>query len=300
MKNKYVLWCVIGVLLSIFVGLITYYFNSPRLPKEIVKVDKEKEKDIDIDNGKEKEKEGDINENDESKVKEKTYYFDGWKDKQRKRVLAVIIDNAVEARPQAGLDQADVVMEFPVEGGLTRFVAIISNDNVNLIGPVRSARPYFIEVGEEYRGILVHAGGSNESIRILENDTMDHLDEIYGNFKVKTAFWRIPDRAMPHNLYTTSDTLRRTSKNLSFDNLLMQPPYRKLYIEDKEDKEVKGEKIHDINIYYSNKNCTASFVFDEGIRAFKRFTADKPHTNPFGQQLITPNVVVQYVSCSYL
>ncbi len=56
----------------------------------------------------------------------------------------VILDNTVYGRPQAGLEKADVIVEFPVEGGLTRLAAIISTDNLDLLGPIRSARSYLL------------------------------------------------------------------------------------------------------------------------------------------------------------
>ncbi|WMT41729.1 DUF3048 domain-containing protein [Paenibacillus sp. D2_2] len=74
------------------------------------------------------------------------------------RPLAIMVNNAPQARPQSGLGEADIVYEVLAEGGVTRLVAIYqSGGNVAKIGPIRSIRPYLIELGESYHGITVHA-----------------------------------------------------------------------------------------------------------------------------------------------
>src|SRR5215831_3297358 len=65
-------------------------------------------------------------------------------------VLAVKIDNIVHARPQTGLTRADIVYVLPVEGGLSRFLAVYSSDNPSVIGPVRSAREDDLELLRQF------------------------------------------------------------------------------------------------------------------------------------------------------
>lgn len=78
-----------------------------------------------------------------------------------RRPLAVMINNAPAARPQSGLSSADIILEVLAEGGITRFIAIFQSEGAaETVGPVRSIRPYLIELGESYDGVLVHAGGS--------------------------------------------------------------------------------------------------------------------------------------------
>ncbi|MEI6156728.1 MAG: DUF3048 domain-containing protein, partial [Atribacterota bacterium] len=61
-----------------------------------------------------------------------------------KRPISIIIENAPQARPQSGLSKADIVYEIMAEGGITRFLAIFGEENADNVGPVRSARPYFV------------------------------------------------------------------------------------------------------------------------------------------------------------
>lgn len=75
------------------------------------------------------------------------------------RPLAIMINNAPAARPQAGLSEADMVYEVLAEGGITRLVAFFQSHGGNVkIGPVRSIRPYLIELGETYGALPIHAG----------------------------------------------------------------------------------------------------------------------------------------------
>ncbi|MDD2211558.1 MAG: DUF3048 domain-containing protein [Clostridia bacterium] len=277
MKKKYVLWGFLVFLLSIVVGAMTFCLVRPYFLGEKALYSERKD-------------------NDKTMKEEDTYFFAGWQDKPRQRALAVIIDNAEKARPQAGLERADVIVEFPVEGGLTRFLAIICNDDMDLIGPIRSARPYFIDLANEYKGILIHAGGSAEALKILQKESTDHLDEINGGVLIASAFWRIPARLKPHNLFTSSDVLRHTVKKLNV-NFSSLPPQRPLL---PFGAEVAGKKAEELIIFYAHKSSLARFSFDEEKGVFRRFTTDnKPHLTSLGEQLQAANVIVQVVPYCY-
>lgn len=80
----------------------------------------------------------------------------------KKRPLAVMIENHQESRPQSGLTSADVVYEAVAEGGITRFMAVyLCNPADVLVGPVRSARTYFLDWLSEYNALYSHVGGAN-------------------------------------------------------------------------------------------------------------------------------------------
>lgn len=115
----------------------------------------------------------------------------------------VLIENSQEARPQAGLDAADLVFEAEAEGGITRFLAAFYRQAAGKVGPVRSARYYFLHLVKPYGGPLAHAGGNPDALAMLAADrSYQDMDEIYG---AGAWFWRAPDRRAPHNLYTSTD-----------------------------------------------------------------------------------------------
>ncbi len=123
---------------------------------------------------------------------------------------AVMIDNQIDARPWSGVSQAQLVIEAPVEGGITRLMAFYdATTTVPMIGPVRSARPYFVEWAEGWNAMYVHVGGSNEAlvkIRALGSKFHDLNEMAYGRF-----FWKDRSRRAPHSTYTKSDSLTEAS-----------------------------------------------------------------------------------------
>lgn len=110
-------------------------------------------------------------------------------------VLAVKIENTAAARPQAGLDQADIVYEELVEGGVTRFLALFQSEVPEVVGPVRSARLVDVDVLPAYHGILAYSGARDEVTSALRNAGIALLVDDGGD-----AFYREPGRSRSHDL----------------------------------------------------------------------------------------------------
>lgn len=124
----------------------------------------------------------------------------------RTRPLAVMIDNHPDARPQSGVAVADVVWEVPVEGGLTRNMLVFRSAEAAEVGPVRSARPYFLRWAREFDAIYAHVGGSDEALRELASEALG-LDDA-NEFRYGSSFRRDGRRSAPHNTYTSTEALR--------------------------------------------------------------------------------------------
>lgn len=120
--------------------------------------------------------------------------------------FAVMIDNHVDARPESGLASANLVIEAPVEGGLTRYMAVFdATSTADQIGPVRSARPYFIDLADALGAVYAHVGGSPDALEQIKHDTkFKNVDEYFSG----KYFWRSAKRYPPHNAYTRMDLLR--------------------------------------------------------------------------------------------
>ena len=114
--------------------------------------------------------------------------------------FAVMVENSPDAWPLAGLAKANLVIEAPVEGSITRFLAVIdATTTVDQIGPVRSARPYFVDFANGLQAVYAHVGGSPEALSLIHVlSSFRNLDE----FSSGKYFWRSSKRAMPHNTYT--------------------------------------------------------------------------------------------------
>lgn len=133
--------------------------------------------------------------------------------------VIVMVDNFPKARPQIGLDKADLVYEVLAEGGITRFMALYYSEAAEKIGPVRSARYYFAQLARGYDSPLAHAGGSAEALALIVEIKLKDLDEIYNS---GGYFWRDSKRKMPHNLYTSTSQLVKGAKAKGYT--LVKPP----------------------------------------------------------------------------
>ena len=119
----------------------------------------------------------------------------------------VQIENSILARPQAGLQQADLVYEYLAEGGITRMTVIyFKPSGSQRIEPVRSARPVTIKLWHAYHGVVFFSGANQHVLDAIAQQQIPALTEgsdggIY--------FSRDPSRRAPHNLYTDGDRLRQ-------------------------------------------------------------------------------------------
>ncbi len=115
--------------------------------------------------------------------------------------LAVKIDNYPDARPQSGLDQADIVFDEPVEGGITRFAAVFQCQSPALIGPIRSARAVDLPIMDQLsKPILVHVGGINPVLSMLNSGNLSDFDLRTHGAVIK----RVPGRVAPYSTYISA------------------------------------------------------------------------------------------------
>lgn len=117
-------------------------------------------------------------------------------------LVTMMIDNFSLARPQhTGIRSASIVYESLVEGGITRLMLVMPYQDLEKVGPIRSARDYFVDYAEEYGGIYVHAGGSPTALeRLAASERVWNMDEDdrEGN---NTYSFRDTAFAAPHNLF---------------------------------------------------------------------------------------------------
>ena len=121
-------------------------------------------------------------------------------------VLAVKIDNLAPARPQTGLTGADIVYVLPVEGGLSRFLAVFSSRFPPIIGPVRSAREDDLELLRQF-GLpaFAYSGAQPQLLPVVERART--VDLYAGRAWVSGGYFRDPRRIAPHNLYARTSRL---------------------------------------------------------------------------------------------
>ena len=125
--------------------------------------------------------------------------------------IAVMVENSTDAWPLSGVSKARVVYEAPVEGDIPRFMLLFEKrDAVEKVGPVRSARPYFLDWLREYPGAMyMHVGGSPEALAQIESSDVFNLNEFFRSW----YYWRSTDRGAPHNVYTSSELWQKAWKD---------------------------------------------------------------------------------------
>jgi hypothetical protein len=126
-------------------------------------------------------------------------------------VLAVKIDNIVTARPQTGLQSADIVYVLPVEGGLTRFLAVFSSHIPSVVGPVRSAREDDLNVLAQFgRPAFAWSGATPHLVPFIERANIADLYALQVG-----GYYRISSRVAPENLYADPRTLLKEAPTAS-------------------------------------------------------------------------------------
>lgn len=207
----------------------------------------------------------------------------------RTRPYAVMIDNVGDAKPQSGLDKAYLTYEIVVEGGLTRLMAVFKDVDVSEIGPVRSARHYFIDYALENDAIFVHHGRSPQALkRISEYD----VDDLEGLYNPSNMFWRDNNRYAPHNSYTSTSGIKKAisdkeiEKN-SDDWLLLNYSVKEIDLSKKEN----AKKADKIIINFSNSSYT-TLEYDKDKKVYNRSENGKPHMDKNGTQYTTKNIII--------
>lgn len=206
--------------------------------------------------------------------------------------IAVMIDNHAASRPQVGLQKASVVYEALAEGGIPRFMAVFAQPNVGLIGPVRSARPYFVRYAAEYRAAFAHAGGSPDAINLLRSLRMPNFEGIKG--KTAQYFYRYGGNGV-HNLFTNSKLLARALKAAKYDRF--KPTYRPWKFQSDPPLAERRKGKHGVTIDLgAGAPYRIRYDYDRVRNIYRRSTGGRPHLDRVTRkQLYAKNVVLLLV-----
>lgn len=198
--------------------------------------------------------------------------------------IMVMIENHPDARAQqSGLDKASIVFEALAEGGITRFLAIFSPSDIEKIGPVRSARPYFVDWAEEFGGIYVHAGGSDPAFAQIARSKK--ILDINENDK---EFWRDKDYLRPHNLFSNMSKILAFQKEQKWKT---EMPNEYIQFDLELPSEGKRRKIQELTLHFSTASYTVKYVYSELEDKFKRYHGTKSH-----HDIKVDNIIVLFTS----
>ena len=205
------------------------------------------------------------------------------------RPIAVMIDNHNGAWPQAGLNQAYMVYEIIVEGGETRLMALFKGVNLDKIGPVRSARHYFLDYAMENDAIYVHFGQSPQA----ESDiTRFSIHDINGISEDGTTFWRVKDKYAPHNAVTNTEKILQSAKNKNYRTTSNNESVLN-YVADEVNLQ-DGESAETITIPHSQLQ-TVRYEYDSENKVYVRYARNTKQTDwESGDNVTAKNIIITF------
>ncbi len=211
------------------------------------------------------------------------------------KLIGVIIENHPDARPQHGLSKAEIVYDFEVESNLTRFLGLFYDTEADLIGPIRSARPYIIDTVMEYDGLLVRFGGSEDA----DFDALAYgIDEINGMNLSGPEIWRDNSfgREAPHDAYSSTDVIKAYIDKRDLNKTEAQPPFTI----NSQFTELDGEEALSLYLEFSGAS-TVLYQYDEKTKSYDRFADGEPMIDQLNDKIISPsNLILQLVPAGYM
>jgi len=209
----------------------------------------------------------------------------------KRPITAIMIENSPEARPQSGLKQGGVIYEAIAEGGITRFVVLYQESRPQLIGPVRSVRPYYVEWASAYDPAVAHVGGSQRALSMIRggNYGLD-MDQFFN----ASTYWRSTDRVAPHNVYTSFDKLDalRTAKGKTSSTFESSPRKDELTPAKITAAREKGTvAANSLSLDISSGQFHVEYAYQADTNTYKRSQGGVEHLDR-EDGLIAPKVVV--------
>lgn len=219
-----------------------------------------------------------------------------------RRPVAVMINNIKKALPQSGIGQADVIYETLAEGNITRLLAVFQDFDAEKIGPVRSARHYYLNFAFDHDAIYVHYGQSPQAdtaIKQLKADAINglsYLDNIMA--------WRDPVRLKQkgmyeHSLYTNAERLMKTWDTVKYRKA-HQENWQPMLTFSEEEWTPAGQTADTVLLPFAN-TLTNEFHYDKETKLYKRVQYNQPHIDELtNEQLQTKNIIVQYTKITLI
>jgi hypothetical protein len=206
-------------------------------------------------------------------------------------VLIVKIDNAPKARPQAGINDADVVVEEGVEGGVTRFATLFHSKDAASVGPVRSARSTDLLFAQQLGRPLFSYSGANDVFAALIRKA-PLVDVGVGRFPA--IYRRQAGRPSPYNLFSETSAMFASAP----DEKTPPAPLFSSRAAGEAPPEAGSEPAPRVQaVWKLNITTTVVFAWDDASKAFRRSTDGQPHLDAAGTQVAPENVVFQV--CGY-
>ena len=168
-------------------------------------------------------------------------------DSMDNRPILATISNIPAARPQSGLSDADQIYEFLAEGQVTRYAALFQSKVPDQIGPIRSARDYFVHLAEGMDAFYIAHGYSPDAKKLLDDRVVDYINGIHHD---GTLFERSADRRAPHNSYISKEHIAEAFSLVNASKKITAQPSFSFLNPDESDK--IGDIASTVQVSYSS------------------------------------------------
>lgn len=226
-----------------------------------------------------------------------------------RRPAAIMINNIQAAIPQTGISRADVMYECMVEGSITRMMGLFENyDDLDKIGPVRSARTYFVYLAGEWNAVYLHFGQCDYANLYLSQPITNNLNGVKGSGV--GVYYRTTDRKAPHNAYTSAKGIETGIEKQGYIKNIDEEYARLREIYNKEIPETYTEHFKFAAdgetvtleegfaadyVYSGFKYNDASFEYNEDDGLYYRFQYGAKHIDTMdNKQLSYDNLIIMY------
>lgn len=209
-----------------------------------------------------------------------------------RRPTGIMINNHSLAMPQSGIAQADIIYETVVEGGITRLFALFRDFDAEKIGPVRSARHYYLDFAFDHDAIYNHYGKSTYAKKKFSEWNAPNIDGLSGLDAMMT--FQDKSRRRPHSTYTSFDRLMKTWEAVGYRRESKEDFEAKFKFGDEEIELANGEEATYIDLDYSTYKVKPWFEYNGDDKLYYRFQFGKKHIDrETGGQLKFKNIVIQ-------
>lgn len=219
---------------------------------------------------------------------------------QKRRPLAVMVENHLDARPTSGLSRADAIYEAVAEGGITRFLTVYLCQDAGDIAPIRSARTYFLDWVSEYDAAYAHVGGANtpgpaNALGQIRDYEIKDMDQFGLGFP---TYWRGTDRLAPHNVHSTTKKLWEAAEKKNFgaedeSGVRWDKNFKEWKYKDEVSVESWGDqKPIVVPFWEQDGNYTVTWQYDKTTNIYKRFHQTTEQIDPLTKETLSPKVVI--------
>ena len=236
-----------------------------------------------------------VQENEKEEVEEKSNIkiFNG-----NERPIAFMIDNNVNAQPQASLNSTYMVYEIIVEGNESRLMALFKGQDCDSVGPIRSSRHYFLDYAMENDAIYAHLGMSPQADEQMKTFKINNINgQAYDTGAARTAtslYWRATHKNAPHNAYTNIPSIKQIAKDKGY-SLTSEQDSVLNYVEEEVVLDGEGALVaNTITIPYSS-NHKVRYEYDEETGRYTRYSKGRMMKDEVtGEKVTTKNIIVTF------